>query len=260
MDRRAALFTLVIGAFSTPSAALSAPFSGGALSLTYDDGLASHLDIAAPALEARGLRGTFFVTLENIAGRAADWQQLAARGHELANHTVTHPCDLGSRHWSRYAADEIAPLNRALTVWDKTLSRRDFAYPCDVTDLGPGTPNHQLRRFETILRTENIASARTSEGKPNSLRWARAHPYRLQALAAGFDATSLSQLIAYVRQAQRRNRWAILVFHDIVLAQPSHGQTLARVHEVLLDAIVSMRIRCSRVCDVMKEVETSDAR
>jgi peptidoglycan/xylan/chitin deacetylase (PgdA/CDA1 family) len=256
MDRRAALVTLVTAALATPCSALASPFAGGVVSLTYDDGLDSHLDIAAPALEARGLLGTFYVTLENITERAAEWQKLAARGHELANHTVSHPCNLGTHRWRQYGASEIVPLNRTLIGWDKTLSRPDFAYPCDVTNLGPGTSNQQLRRFETILRAEHIASARTTDGRPNSAEWARAHPYRLQALAAGFDSQNVAQLVDYVRQAQMRNRWAILVFHDIVHTRPRYGQTLAHVHEKLIDAVVRMQIRCRRVCDVMKVIQT----
>jgi peptidoglycan/xylan/chitin deacetylase (PgdA/CDA1 family) len=254
MNRRTALISLVIGAGVIPRAAGCSSFSGGIVSVTYDDGLDSHLDIAVPALEARGLRGTFYVTLENIAGRAAEWQQVAARGHELANHTVSHPCDLAGRRWGRYANTEIAPLNRILKEWDGTIDRYDFAYPCDVTNLGPGSANRQLQRFEAVLRAQQIASARTSEGPPNSIQWARAHPYRLQALAAGYGATSLQQLVAYVRRAQLEDRWAILAFHDIVRAHPSRAHTLAQIHEGLLDAIVQMRIRCSRVCDVMKEL------
>jgi len=66
----------------------------GAVSLTYDDALNSQLDNAVPQLEARGLRGTFFLTEENIGDRLADWQAVARAGHEIADHTVHHPCDL----------------------------------------------------------------------------------------------------------------------------------------------------------------------
>jgi peptidoglycan/xylan/chitin deacetylase (PgdA/CDA1 family) len=254
IDRRTVLMTLLVGGGMIPRAAHGSDFDGGIVSLTYDDGLDSQLDIAVPALEARGFRGTFYITLENITAREAEWRQIAARGHELANHTVSHPCDLGARQGRRYANIEIAPLNRILTEWDGTFSRRDFAYPCDVTNLGPGTPNQQLHRFEAVLRAQHMASARTSEGPPNSPHWARTHPYRLQALAVGYDATTLEQLLAYIRRAQVENRWAILTFHDIVPGQPSLGQTMTDFHEGLLDALAKMRIRCSRVCDVMKEL------
>jgi peptidoglycan/xylan/chitin deacetylase (PgdA/CDA1 family) len=256
IGRRAALLTLLTGVAAAPISARPSSFRGGVVSLTYDDGLDSHLDLALPALEARALHGTFYITLENIAGRVTEWQQLTAKGHELANHTVTHPCDIKGDRWQEYGRSEIAPVNRMLGLWDPTPSRRNFAFPCDVTDLGPGSPNRQLHRFEAVLRSQNIASARTSEGPPNTSRWARSHPYRLQALAAGFDATSLSQLASYVSRAQTENRWAILVFHEIVRSHPCHGETLASIHEALLDAILTMGIRCRRVCDVMKDIET----
>lgn len=256
ISRRTVLLALLAGFAAAPISARPSGFEGGVVSLTYDDGLDSHLDLALPALDARGLHGTFYVTLENIAGRVAEWQQITAKGHELANHTVTHPCDIKGDRWQNYGRKEIAPVNRMLGLWDPTISRRNFAFPCDVTDLGPGSPNRQLRRFEAVLRSQNIASARTSEGPPNTLRWVRNHPYRLQALASGFDATSLSQLASYVRRAQAENRWAILVFHQIVRSHPGHGETLAAIHEALLDTILSIGIRCRRICDVMTDIET----
>src|SRR5580704_5781370 len=66
-----------------------------AVSLTYDDGLASQLDNAVGPLGAVGLKATFFVTRDNAEPRVKDWARLArAGGHEFGNHTVTHPCDL----------------------------------------------------------------------------------------------------------------------------------------------------------------------
>jgi peptidoglycan/xylan/chitin deacetylase (PgdA/CDA1 family) len=80
--------------------------------LTFDDGFASHYDVAAPLLEQRGTRGVFFVVpgfsmqsgdaarrfyLERIRGTR--WERpmtpdqiadLAARGHTIGNHTFTH--------------------------------------------------------------------------------------------------------------------------------------------------------------------------
>lgn len=57
--------------------------------LTFDDGFASHWDAAA-ALDQRGMRGVFFVTLGQP--RMADWQikDLSDRGHEIGSHTISH--------------------------------------------------------------------------------------------------------------------------------------------------------------------------
>jgi len=83
-----------------------------AVSYTFDDGTLGHYLVAAPTLEKYGFRGTFGV----VAGKTADdpeaaeilaakiakepnktrrvswkeWRELAARGHEIANHGMEH--------------------------------------------------------------------------------------------------------------------------------------------------------------------------
>ncbi|HCL92065.1 MAG TPA: hypothetical protein DIC50_04685 [Verrucomicrobia subdivision 3 bacterium] len=63
------------------------------VSLTFDDSVDSHLDLAAPLLEQLGVRGTFFVYLgsHSFTHRNRQWRRLALRGHELGNHTIFHP-------------------------------------------------------------------------------------------------------------------------------------------------------------------------
>ena len=73
---------------AVPAAEAPRPFAwpGGekaAVVLTYDDGMDTHLDYAAPDLAAAGLRATFFVPghSESLAKRLSEWRALAARGH-----------------------------------------------------------------------------------------------------------------------------------------------------------------------------------
>lgn len=146
---------------------------------------------------------------------------------------------------------QIVPLRQGLDSWRLGLPAQDFAYPCDVTNLGSGGPNRQLKRFETLLKGEGIASARTSEGPPNSLAWAKHHPYLLEALAAGYDASTLDELIAFIRRAQTERRWAILVFHDVGPPDLSKGSISADLHDALPGVITRDRIPCKRVCDVI---------
>src|SRR5207237_10070805 len=66
----------------------------GAVSLTFDDGMTSQLQLAVPILEEAGLRGTFYVCPrgEDWAERLKPWRAVALAGHEVGNHTVSHLC------------------------------------------------------------------------------------------------------------------------------------------------------------------------
>jgi len=70
-----------------------------AISFTYDDGMLCHYTDIAPELEKRGFRGTFWIIGANMDKNDPGypwmtWEQVAElsrRGHEMSNHTWTHP-------------------------------------------------------------------------------------------------------------------------------------------------------------------------
>jgi hypothetical protein len=66
-----------------------------AVCLTYDDGLDCHLDVAMPALEKYGLKGTFYASgfSSSLFTRMDEWRDWASKGYEIGNHTLFHPCD-----------------------------------------------------------------------------------------------------------------------------------------------------------------------
>ena len=80
--------------FALPAAAQT-PWPDGksaAIVLTYDDALASQLDVAVPQLDAARLKGTFFLSGRLTATAMNRWRRAQRRGHELGNHSVNHPC------------------------------------------------------------------------------------------------------------------------------------------------------------------------
>ena len=96
--------------------------------LTFDDGYVSHWDVAA-ALDQRGMRGVFFITLGQT--RMADWQikDLADRGHEIGSHTISH-ADLTTL--SDYAL--AYELNSSRAQLESITARpiEFFAYPYGI--------------------------------------------------------------------------------------------------------------------------------
>ncbi|MBW8744785.1 MAG: polysaccharide deacetylase family protein [Sphingomonas sp.] len=230
--------------------ALWPPGKAGAVSLTYDDGLDSQLDLAVPALDRFGFKATFFLTFDNIKRRLDEWAALAKQGHELANHTVTHPCNLEPFSAASYRRRELAPMARWLDRADPREAVRSFAYPCDVTNFGAGDANRQEARFDRLLSRMGIAAARTSEGEPNRPTTALRRPHRLQALAVGFDATDFAAVDAYLDRAVTQGYWAILVFHDLAAVPSAAGQTGLAMHAEILKAIADKPLWCAPMASV----------
>ncbi len=126
------------------------PWNGkqAAIILTYDDGLNQHLDNALPALNKLALKGTFYLAdFGNLKQQIPGWRAAAAKGHELGNHTIYHPC-IGDRpgrefvkpetnlnnYTIRRITDEIKTMNTLLFAIDGK-EQRTFAYPCSDTKI-----------------------------------------------------------------------------------------------------------------------------
>lgn len=63
----------------------------GAVSLSFDDGSASQLEIAVPILNQFGLPATFYIN-PRIDNNLVPWRKVGLSGHEIGNHTVSHIC------------------------------------------------------------------------------------------------------------------------------------------------------------------------
>jgi sialate O-acetylesterase len=167
------LFGLAIFIFQVSEAQQPDQWSGKqcAVVLTYDDALNVHLDNAITCLDSVGLKGTFYITGESpvISSRMEEWRLAAKHGHELGNHTLTHPCDghLPDRSWvssetdlSKYSfgrvVNEIRVTNTLLHAIDGK-TERTFAFPCG--DLKVDTIN-----FYPAVEHEFAGARGVSEG------------------------------------------------------------------------------------------------
>jgi len=208
-----------------------------AVSITYDDGLNSQLDNAVPELDRRGLKATFFLTEENIreGRRLAEWQHVAADGHEVANHTVTHPCGLHNMRPETFARAEIDPMEGFLDANFGAERTRTFAYPCGYLGLGKGDRRERYARYRQVLERDGVTCARTTAGGPNHPALAIADRYNLH----GFEPTDEADLVAparrYLAQTLSEGAWAILVFHDVLPRWGQDGDASIGVHRRILD-------------------------
>ncbi len=70
----------------------------GAFAFTFDDGQREQAAVAAPLLDALGLKATFVINPGKTAtgsegwfGSWDQWRALSKNGHEIGNHSMTHP-------------------------------------------------------------------------------------------------------------------------------------------------------------------------
>lgn len=189
-----------------------------AIVLTYDDSLASHLDIAAPQLEAAGFRGTFFLNGTFPVALLPRWRALAEKGHELGNHTIFHPCPAGSFKMDpqfeteRYTIPgmlrEIGAMNSFLTGIDGK-TQRTMSLPCSVA-LAGGVDYTDALRASGIIRYVRTGSNDGSFVSDPALL----DPFRVPSRSFPDNVTA-EQLIAYVKEVQAKGGLGVFMFHGV---------------------------------------------
>ena len=234
-------WTFALASAVPAAVADSFPWPGGAKAavvLTYDDGMDTHLDHAVPDLDAAGLKGTFFVPghSDSLAKRLSEWRALAARGHELANHAIFHPClrkpaTGPEREWVKpeYALesytverirDEIAAMNTTLLAIDGETVRT-LAYNCCDTTAGGRSYVDAIRPLFLAARAgEDRIAADVGSLDPM--------------LVPSWAATNVSgtQLIAFAQKAVDAGGLAVFQFHGIggewiPVSREAHRELLA---------------------------------
>lgn len=200
-----------------------------AVVLTYDDAMSSQLDIAIPALDAAGLKGTFFLTGAVKPQDIVRWRAAAAEGHELGNHTLFHPCARGTYPMAErttaesYTVDtmlgEIATMNTLLTAIDGKTSHA-MATPCGNTKAGGADYIEPLRQSGLVKYVRGVG-------------WQNGAIDPMNAPSHWFDPnTTGDDLIAAVKDAQRAHGLLIFGFHGVggnnmIVTAEAHAALLA---------------------------------
>jgi peptidoglycan/xylan/chitin deacetylase (PgdA/CDA1 family) len=98
------------------------------VSLTFDDGYSDNFDIVAPLLEARGLRGTFFVTAGAVQAGEPLWYDRAANAWMSIG-------GAGARDLACKAGAEGIPIFETRQSWIEWLKRLPHRKRLEVTRL-----------------------------------------------------------------------------------------------------------------------------
>ncbi len=206
--------------------------------LTYDDALDSQLKTAIPQLDSANLKGTFFLTSELNRITIPKWRAAAAKGHELANHTLFHPCLITTMSDSINAAEkytvhaimrEIYTMNNFLYAIDGK-PERTYAYPCTETAVGG------VSYVDTLKKSTLIKYARVGGDMDAVVTdFKKLNPLLVPSYGLGGNNTG-DELIAFVKKVEQSGGMGIFMFHGvggdyITTPAKSHKQLIAYLKE-----------------------------
>ena len=183
------------------------------VSLTFDDGNADQLT-AAQIMNNVGLDGTFYITSGVINSpnylTVANLQGLAANGHEIAGHTVTHP-DLVTLP-SDEATRQVCNDRVNLTNWGFAVT--SFAYPFASSNAATegivrNCGYNSARGLGDIKTRFSCAGCPLAESIPPGNAYNTAAPDQVD------NTWTLADLQRSVTQAESVGGWIQLTFHHI---------------------------------------------
>ncbi len=187
-----------------------------AVSLSFDDARPSQLDAGVPLFAEYGVHASFYVLPCNVEKRIEDWRAAAAAGHELGNHTMSHPCS-GNFAFSRENALEgytLARMERELLECNRCIETlcgvtpHTFAYPCGQTYVGRGP---DTRSYVPLVAKHFLAG----RGFPNECANAPAFMDLAQSAGCSFDQLPFDALRKMIETAGGEGGWLVLAGHDI---------------------------------------------
>ncbi len=187
-----------------------------AVSLTFDDARPSQIDVGMEVFRDRKVRATFYVQPGNVSERLPGWKKAVKEGHEIGNHTMTHPCT-GNYAFSRDNALEEMTLDDMAREIDTATGEielalgvrpESFAYPCGQTFVGRG---RDLRSYVPLI-AERFATGRLWLGEAANDPEV-CDPFQL--LAVESDGKTFEQLKPLLEQAAAEGRWLVLAGHEI---------------------------------------------
>ena len=191
----------------------------GFVSLTVDDGYYSAYSKGVPILDAAGLKCTFY-TITTLVGDTVDGyvtqsqlQALYKNGHEIGNHTRTHPAL--STVSSTQLTSETSGAQQDLATWG--YNPITFAYPYD--DYGGSSTSTVV----AAVKATGVRGARDSDyGGYNN---ATSFPLLLDSMPSEYDlgTDDVTTVTGWIQQAVANKMWVIILWHRVDEIDPNTG-------------------------------------
>lgn len=248
-DNSAGPITVHLGGLATISE--TAVWPSGVVSLTFDDGFASHYTQAKPYMDKYGFPGTEYIITEVLWNHAAYGGYLTlgqAKGLENYSgwHVAAHAYTAANHNAGYTGIPDVAALadmERAKEYLNAQgfKSPEQFAYPL-------GNFNSQ-----TLINARRLfRSARTIHGPGGNLdeSFPPSDMTRLRAQTFG-NLNTLASAEGFIDRAYANKEWVIFTFHDLVASATTGLQWAISDFQSLMDYISAKGIPVRTVADVL---------
>ena len=188
----------------------------GAISVTFDDARFSQIDNGLPILDQYDAKATFYVSISSLEKRLDAWKKAVANGHEIGNHSLTHPCS-GNFSFAREKALENYTLNKmhyeleeSNIIIERLLNVRpvSFAYPCGQKFVGRG---QNLKSYIPVV-AENFLTGRGWMDE-----WSNDPGFcdMSQLMGVELDGKDFEQVKQWIDKTTANGGWLVFCGHDI---------------------------------------------
>jgi len=210
----------------------------GAISLTFDDARFSQIDRGLPILDEYGTKATFYVSIRPLEERLDAWKKAVANGHEIGNHSLTHPCSgnfpfARERALENYTLDKMRyELEESNNIIKRLLGVRpvSFAYPCGQKFVGRG---RNLKSYVPLIAEEFLA------GRGWMDEWANDPTFcdMAQLMGVELDGKDFEQVKQLIDRTLANGGWLVFCGHDIGEGgrQTTRSSTLKAICEYAQD-------------------------
>lgn len=205
-----------------------------ALSISFDDARLSQVDGGTAFLDEYGTKATFFVVPAQVEERLQGWKKAVANGHEIGNHTLTHPCS-GNYPWAQQKAlenytlktirDEMEACNEQI---EKLLGLRPavFAYPCGHTYVGRG---ENTKSYVPVVAKLFFAGRTYRDNISNDPAFCDLS----QLTGIDMDEKDFDKILPLLERAKQNHHWLILGGHE--MGESGHQTTRFSMLRKLLE-------------------------
>ena len=187
-----------------------------AVSLSFDDARESQVIVGTSLLDQYNIKATFFVVPASVEKQLEGWKKAVASGHEIGNHSLTHPCT-GNFSWSRQNALEDYTLKRMQTELMECNKRIQellgvkaevFAYPCGQKFVGRG---EQTKSYVPLVAKMFLLGRGWMDEAANDPVYGNF----AQLTGVEMDGKDFDQILAMLETAKKTGQWLVLAGHEM---------------------------------------------